>query len=125
MTYVKRYEALVAAFMAAALLGAAGCAGGDQAREAEQAFRRSFRVAFERYQRYEPSKALVLAHGDGGQWAYGYARDQNGQMQAINAAKQRCRRERARYGVEAPCRTYAIGDEITGDPALVEEVRSE
>ena len=121
MRYFGRLRAL-AAFVLGALLAStgAGCGGSGQAREAEQAFRRDFRAVYEQYRRFETDKALVLAHDQEGRWAYGFARAQVGEMQALNAAKEQCRRRRAQYGVQAPCRAYALNGEITGDPALVE-----
>lgn len=102
------------------LLGAAGCAGSDRGRlPAEEQFRRAFRSVFDRYRNFESEKALVLARDEEGRWAYGFARGQDSEIGAVNAAKERCEQERARYGVTAACRVYAVGSEITGDPTLV------
>lgn len=120
---------LATVLWASALLGgaalAAGCGSSGQAREEEQAFKRKFRTVFAQYRQYETEKALALANGEDGNWAYGYARGQESQMQAVNAAKEQCERRRARYNVQAQCQTYAVGNEITGDPTLVKEQSSE
>jgi hypothetical protein len=117
-----RFRALAAVLLAGALLaGGVGCGSSGQARDSEQAFRREFRVAFQEYRQFEPEKALALARGEDGRWAYGYARGHESQMQAVNAAEEQCERRRARYGVEANCQTYAVGSEITGDPSLVRD----
>ena len=125
MRFAERSRALFVLVLSAVLFAAAGCAGGNEARKQEQAFRRSFQKVYERYTGYETRKALALARDEDGQWAYGYARGQESEMQAVNTAKQQCERQRARYGVRVSCRTYAVGDEIVGDPALLEELPSE
>lgn len=115
-------RALATVLLASALLGTGtGCGSSGQAREAERAFEQKFRMVFAQYRQYEAEKALALANGEDGNWAYGFARGQESQMQAINAAKEQCERRRARYNVQAQCQTYAVGSEITGDSALVQE----
>jgi hypothetical protein len=106
---------------AGALLGAAGCGGSGQTRKKKRDFQQTFRRIFKKYQGFETEKSLALARDSGGNWAYGFARGQEGELAAVNKAKQQCEKQRARYEVEARCRTYAVGDEITGDAALVEE----
>jgi hypothetical protein len=110
-------SAAAAVLVGSALLGAAGCAGSGEARSRE--FRQSFRRAFERYQDFEADKSMALARDANGNWAFGFARGQQGEMQAVNKARQQCEQQRARYEVASRCQTYAVGEEITGDPALV------
>lgn len=101
-----------------ALGGLVGCAGGDEAAH-QQDFRREFRIVYERYQQFEPEKSLALARDESGEWAYGYAQGFGEEIKAVNEAITRCQRQRSRYGVTSRCRTYAVGNDITGDPALV------
>ena len=112
-------SAAAAVLVGGALLGAAGCAGSGETRTG--AFRESFRQIFESYRRFEADKSLALARDESGNWAFGYAHGQKGEMQAVNKAKRQCEQQRARYEVEARCQTYAVGAEITGDPALLRE----
>ncbi len=65
-----------------------------------------------RYLGLEDSKALVLAGDLEGRFVFGYAYDLPDVESAEERAHLECSVRREVRSIEAPCRTYAIGDEL-------------
>ena len=96
----------------AGLLGAAAAAGNSRTS--------AFSQSFQRYRQQPPNKALVLARGDPF-WAWGWAANDATMDRAMHTAMEHCEHARLDRHITAPCRVYAINDEVVADytrPAL-------
>ncbi len=70
-----------------------------------------------RYLGLEDSKALVLAGDVEGRFVFGYAYDLPDAESAEERAHLECEARRGVRNIQAPCLTYAVGDERVEPPA--------
>jgi hypothetical protein len=70
------------------------------------------------YTRLQPSKALAIAGDMRGTYVIGYAFALESEPDAVNQAMLACEARRADRRIEAPCRTFAVGDRALDAPLL-------
>ena len=76
-----------------------------------------FKAEWKNYSRLEPNKALAIAGDTQGTYVIGYAFAQSSEPAAVQAAMDACEARRADRRIEAPCRTYAIGERVETETA--------
>jgi hypothetical protein len=97
----------LAGLLVGAALAATGCA--TQARsEPHPSLERLWRS----YQALPAERALAVAGDPRRQWVAGLVGGEPTIDEAEQVALERCRQNRAARRLQAPCRTYAVGDEI-------------
>ena len=64
------------------------------------------------YSEYQEYKALSLAVGSKGKYAYGYSNGQPNQKKAIDRALHECQKRLTIYKVDSDCKLYAIGNKV-------------
>jgi hypothetical protein len=71
---------------------------------------------FDAYRALAGPKALALGLDANGKWLYWFFAAEPGEDVAAERAVAECRRQRARFPVDADCRLYALGDRIVWQP---------
>ena len=68
-----------------------------------------FECEWKNYSRLQPNKAIAIAGDRQGVYVAGYAYAQASEVEAVEAALAACEGRRADRRIDAPCRTFAIG----------------
>ena len=69
-----------------------------------------FESEWKNYGRLKPNKCMAVAGDMSGMYVTGYSFGAATELAAVEAAIEACEARRADKRIEAPCRTYAIGD---------------
>jgi hypothetical protein len=69
-----------------------------------------FEGEWRNYSRLQPNKALAIAGDTQGTYVIGYAHALASEPDAVAQAMLACEARRADRRIEAPCRTYAVGE---------------
>ena len=98
------------AALALALLATAGCYTFSSPIGVPLPTVKRFDSEFRTYSRLHPNKSLAVAGDTADIYVSGYSHRETSETAAVEAALAACEARRRDRRVEAPCRTYAIGD---------------
>jgi hypothetical protein len=104
-----------ACLLLAALVLVGACRSSGHAIGVPTRERTRFESEWQSYRDLEPEKALAVAGDVDGAYASGFAFGKASRHEAEQGALEDCARRRADRRLDAPCRLYAVGDEIVAD----------